>query len=70
VEDDLTFAFHLADVADGIAGAWVRRGDVTVRRKVDGSQLTPADVATVEALHAPVAVLARREAPDRSEPAR
>jgi histidinol-phosphatase len=50
VDDDLTFALRLADVADGITGPRAAAGDFTVRRKADGSEVTTADVEVEETL--------------------
>jgi histidinol-phosphatase len=50
VDDDLTFALRLADVADAITGPRARSREFTVRRKADGSQVTTADVEVEETL--------------------
>jgi histidinol-phosphatase len=56
VDDDLTFALRLADVADGITAGRARSGDFTVRRKADGSEVTTADVEVEEALRHAVGI--------------
>lgn len=50
MEDDLAFAHHLADLADDITTRRVESGELAVRRKVDGSEVTDADIEVEEAL--------------------
>ena len=58
-EDDLSFAFRLADAADAISSAYVGRGPVAFEAKADGSPVTAVDGEVEAAL----ADLVRRHRP-------